>query len=337
MSMKRILRAFCLTGLLLTMTACNAQGGSVIDNESQGSAENSRTVVRIGSNRAIGTVTPYVAKEMGYFDNENYDVDVIEFGDGSTMMEAMAAGELDMAICGISPVATWQAKGTDIKVVASANGGGHVILSRSSSGIATAADLKGKTMTVPNIGTVTDTILKSYIMPMYGLSDDDITAVPGVKGADMVTMLETTGEVDAIMTWEPYASAGELNYADIPGVFDVAKEWQKDTGNKNLYPVNVICATGDMCNNEPDTVRNLLKVIKKTVDYIQNNPTEAHKVMAEVLGLDVAVVDKASERSQITFDVDVDATLGTLKWAYEAGFLEQMPDPDVLFDLSFMP
>jgi NitT/TauT family transport system substrate-binding protein len=80
-------------------------------------------VIRIGTNRALGTVTPYVGKTRGVFAKRGVTVEIVDFSDGSTLMEAFASGQLDVALLGIAPTAIWQGKGVPLKVVAAANGG----------------------------------------------------------------------------------------------------------------------------------------------------------------------------------------------------------------------
>ena len=48
----------------------------------------------------------FVAQELGYFEEAGLNVELLEFSDGSAMMEAFAAGELDVAMGGIGPAAT---------------------------------------------------------------------------------------------------------------------------------------------------------------------------------------------------------------------------------------
>src|ERR1700684_2322495 len=113
--------------------------------------------VRVGTNRALGTVIPFVAKSKGYFQQQGLQVDVVDFADGSPM-EAFASGQLDIALLGIAPSAIWQGQGVSLKVVAAANGGGHVLLTRTDSGINNLQQLKGRKVATPKPGTVTDTL-----------------------------------------------------------------------------------------------------------------------------------------------------------------------------------
>lgn len=298
-------------------------------------ADSDAVVVRIGSNRAIGTVTPYLAESLGYFDGKEYQIEILEFTDGAALMEAMAAGELDIGIVGISPVATWNAKGLDVRVVASANGGGHVIVTTTERGFSSVADLQGKVVAGPSPGTVTDTLVKSYIFPQYSMTSDDVTMLTGMKGADMITTLVNTDEIDAAVTWEPFISMAELTYDNIQILFDASEEWLND-GNQELYPVNVIAATGEFCDGNEDELKDILQTIEKTVNYTENNPQEACEKMAELLELDTAVVERALKRSRLTFKVDVEASMATLKWACDLGYLDELPKEDKLFDFNYI-
>ncbi len=326
--MKKKLKLLSIALLLIINTAL---GGCGSHSENEGK----ENVIRIGSNRAIGTVTPYLADELGYFDGKDYQIEILEFADGATLMEAMAAEELDIGIVGISPVATWNAKGLDVRVVASANGGGHVILTKKENGFSSVADLEGKLMAGPSPGTVTDTLLKSYILPKYSMTSDDITVITGMSGADMVTTLVNTDEVDAILTWEPFVSMAELTYDNIDVLFDSSAEWIAD-GHTELYPVNVIAARGEFCDTHETELRDVLRTIEKTVDYVNTNPEEANEKISTLLELDEHVVERAMQRSKLTFDVDIDATLETLKWARDLGYLERLPGEEELFDFNYI-
>lgn len=326
--MRRILKCLAVSFMILSVISLPGCGKNTED-------EDKENVIRFGSNRAIGTVTPYLADELGYFEGKDYKIEILEFADGAALMEAMAAEELDIAIVGISPVATWNAKGLDVRVVASANGGGHVIATKKENGFSSVADLKGKVIAGPSPGTVTDTLLKSYILPKYSMTSDDITVITGMSGADMVTTLINTDELDAILTWEPFVSMAELTYDNIDVIFDSAEEWIAD-GHEELYPVNVIVASGEFCDTHEKELKDVLLTIEQTVDYVYANPDIANAKIAALLELDVAVVEQAMQRSKLTYDVDVNATLETLKWACELGYLEQLPKEEDLFDFNYI-
>ena len=81
---KKIFRVLWI--MLLTLSLLLA--GGCADKSKEAVKSNK---IRIGSNRAIGTVTPYLAQALGYFDNKDYEIEILEFSDGAALMEAMAA------------------------------------------------------------------------------------------------------------------------------------------------------------------------------------------------------------------------------------------------------
>ncbi|MFD1400404.1 ABC transporter substrate-binding protein [Robinsoniella peoriensis] len=303
------------------------------EQDTQGSSEaaGGDNVIRVGSILALGTATPFVAQENGLFEGSDISIEVTQFADGSALMEAFAAGELDVALSGVIPVATWISKGIDMKVVASANGGGHVLMTRKDTGITSVEDLKGKTIAEPNIATVTDALLRSKILGDAGLDPDmDVTLIPGMKPADMATVLMVTKEVDAMITWEPFAAQAEKDYEDITVLYDTAKEIKEETGSNAFYPVNVVAANQDFIDNRPEDLDKFLDIYKKTVDYINTDPG-ANAVLAKVLDMDETTIQNARERIDYTFDIDQAATLETLQWAADLGYIDKVPDESEIF------
>ncbi|MBD5136078.1 MAG: ABC transporter substrate-binding protein [Lachnospiraceae bacterium] len=323
--MKRMKRIIAM--VLVCVMAGVIVTGCGSDNKKEESGK-----IMIGTNRALGTVTPLLAEKLGYFEENGIKFEIVEFGDGTALMEAMAAGELDMGFVGIVPVSTWVAKGTDIRVVASANGGGHVIMSKESKEIKTLSDLKGHSLSTPSIGTVTDVILRASLLADEGIDPEEISIMPGMKPADMATALEVSGEVDAIMTWEPFASQAEQMYDDITVVADAAEVWKEKTGSDTAYPVNVVCATGKFADKHKEELKNVLNALEQTVNYINgDNHDDAVEKIAEILDVDKEIIENACKRTDFSYEIDKEAIYQILGWASDLGYLEKVPEDSELF------
>jgi NitT/TauT family transport system substrate-binding protein len=296
--------------------------------------------IRIGTNRALGTVVPYVANDLGLYQKQGLRAKIVDFNDVTTLMEAFSSGQIDVAMLGIAPSAIWQAKGVPLKVVASANGGGHVLMTRQGTGIHTLGDLAGKKVATPKPGTVTDTLFRASLMRDIAHldPDKDIQIVPNMAAADMPTVLFASREVDAAITWEPYASQAEAKYKNAVVLYDAAAEWRKShPADKDFYPVNVVIARQDLIDNHPDILRKFLSAHVATIDYINRHPAEANPLIATALQLDPAIVTAARRRIDFTSHVNVAASLTTLEWAHSLGYLKAVPQPSTLFDLRFLP
>ena len=296
--------------------------------------------IRIGTNRALGTVTPYVAQDKGFFQLNGVRVDVVDFNDVTTLMEAFSSGQIDVAFVGIAPSAIWQEKGVNLKIVASANGGGHVLLARDDSGINDLRGLKGKKVATPKPGTTTDTLFRALIDQNLARldPDKDIKIVPGLAAADMPTALFVSREVDAAITWEPFASQAEAQFKNAKVLYDAAAEWRKSHAQSNqLYPVNVVIARQAFIDTRPYDLRKLLTAHVQTIKFINDHPEQANDLIALETKLDKAVVAAARRRIDYTAKVDIDASLQTLEWSRQLGYLKNAPAAAKLFDLSFLP
>ncbi len=291
--------------------------------------------ITVGAIKALGTITPYIAKEKNFFEEAGLDVEIVDFADGSALGEAFAASGIDIAFMGIAPTATWQSKGVDLKIIASANGGGHVILTREDTGINSIEDLKGKIIAEPNPGTVTDTLLRDYILPNAGLDPEkDLQILSGLKPADMAASLAVTKEVDAIITWEPFSTQALKQYEGLKLVYDSAKEVPGNSETNALYPVNVASASVDLITNHPKELQAFIDAYKKTIDFLQQDPT-ANAVLAKELDLEESVVEKARERVDYTYKIDAKGLFQTLQWAKDLGYLDAIPSEDEIFDYTF--
>jgi NitT/TauT family transport system substrate-binding protein len=324
--------AFSLAASGLLACGANHQGAA----RKPGSA----AAIKVGTNRALGTVTPYVARTKGYFQRHGEDVDIVDFSDGSTLMEAFASGQLDIALLGIAPSAIWHAKGVGLKVVASANGGGHVLLTRADSGITDLRGLKGKKVATPKPGTVTDTLFRAEIVKELARldSDKDVQIVPDVAPADMPTALFVSREVDAAITWEPFASQAEARFKNAKVLFDGSAEWRKSHASPQpLYPVNVVIARQSFIDSRPGDLRSFLAAYVDAIRFINSDPQQANPIIAKEVELDETVVAAARQRIDYTAQIDPEAGLKTLEWSKTLGYLKELPSPSAFFDLNYLP
>jgi NitT/TauT family transport system substrate-binding protein len=296
-------------------------------------------LIRVGTNRALGTVTPYVARSQGFFTARGVAVEIVDFQDGSTLMEAFAAGHVDVALLGIAPAAIWQGRGLQLKVVAAANGGGHVLLTRDDSGITSIAGLRGRKVATPKPGTVVDTLFRAHVARELAKLDPerDLMIIPGVAPADMPAALLVSREVDAAITWEPFASQAEAQYKGARVLFDAAAEWRRTHPAAPLYPVNVVIARQDLIDGRPQELRRFLEAYEDALRFINGRPAEANLVIAKEIKLDPAIVAAARRRIDFGSRIDVAAALQTLAWSKQLGYLRELPAEGALFDLRFLP
>lgn len=294
-----------------------------------------QVAIRVGVIRALGTCTPLMAERMGFFDGRSIDVSIAIFPDGPTMMQAFAAGQIDVGYGGLVPAAIWFMNGIDLRIIGSANAGGHTILARAGSGIDRVSDLAGKKVAAPSVGSVTDTLLRGWVLDeVAGLSATaDLTLIPGIAPADMPSMLCITREVDAVVTWEPFVSQALLSYDGVEVLFDYATEWRALNEGRN-YPVNVITVRERFKSDHPDALKAYMDVHRRTVEFMTGIPQEAHQIMAQEFQLPVEVVRGSLTRMDFLLDLDVAACMDIMGFAKRLGYMRDLPHPDELFELG---
>lgn len=324
------MRKFCFTrawALVLVMALIAAVVGCAPEKEPGGE-------ITLGVIKALGTVSPYVAQAQGYFEEEGVEVRLVEFPDGPSMMEAFASGSLDVAIGGLAPAAIWRSRGIDIRIVAAANSGGHLILTREELGLTDISDLEGRRVATPRTGSVTDTLFRAYALTtLAGLDPDrDLKISPGMAPDAMPAALFLTREIDACVTWEPFAAQALSQFQGAQVLFNFNSEWKKSHGSS--YPVNVVSATAEMIGPRRDDLRALLIAHRRTQDFIESELATANEIIARELTLDPSVIGSARQNVEFTFSVDPDQAMVILKMVRSLGYVEQLPEPGDLFFLQ---
>lgn len=134
----------------------------------------------------------------GFFTEEGLDVKLVEFADGPTIIAAMESGSIDMGYIG--PGAHKLCINGRAKIfMLSQIGDGDSVLARKSSGIESAADLKGKKVGYSS-GTSSEMILQ-YALEEAGLTMGDIEAYE-MEVSSLVTAM-ISGSIDACAAWSP--------------------------------------------------------------------------------------------------------------------------------------
>ncbi len=156
--------------------------------------------------QAIVQLSPvWIAEKKGYFKEEGLQVELREFASGQAALQTLLNEKgLDLATASQTPVIFNSFHRNDYAVI-----GGMVysdedikILARQDRGIKAPEDLKGKIVGITT-GTAGQFFLSLFLtyhqMPMSDLKIVDLKP-------DRLSQALIEGQVDAIVTWEPYIS-----------------------------------------------------------------------------------------------------------------------------------
>ncbi|WP_437537826.1 aliphatic sulfonate ABC transporter substrate-binding protein [Sorangium sp. So ce726] len=169
--------------------------------EKPGAAANAPVKLTVGHDLWIGYAGVFIANELGLFKQAGLDVELKPFSNPGDTLPALAAGKLDIGLTTLQNLAVLSGNGdTDVVAIAlidSSNGADAVVAKE---GVASMADLKGKTVAL-TLGEVNHMLFLAGLKKS-GLSTDDVKVTS--MSADDAGAAFVAGKVDAAVTWEPW-------------------------------------------------------------------------------------------------------------------------------------
>lgn len=260
------------------------------------------------------SVAIMLGKAKGFYDEEfakdgvavKYDM----YLSGPPMIEAFAGGRADFAHTGDMPPLSAKSSGVDIKVVGRAGytPTGNAILVRPDAPFKSIAELKGKKVAV-QVGSSAHQFL-ILALKKQGLTTGDVNIV-NLAASDHQAALET-GNVDAIVTWEPWSAV--LENAKAGRVLE-----DSSTGLKRY--IGVLLARNDFAKQYPDYLERLLKVNDRAVQYLKEHPEESLELIAKESKLPVDSI----RRMVVTSDWSADLIPADLEMLQQTkDFLKEM-------------
>lgn len=308
---------------LLLVTAC---GGTQKEGEKE---LNTATELRIAGGNVY---FPYViALEKGWFEEElGNEIKVTafsDFGSGPAMMEAMTAGDIDVALLGDMPVVQVKANDVDVKVISSlfTSVKGYQLIAAEGSGIEKLEDIKGKTVAVMS-GSTNHKLLLKYLEAV-NYTEDDLDIVY-LNNADQLAAF-VGKNVDAAVTQVPTSTT----IIRETGAYQVTDAEGYDT------ILTVIAGNNEYMQQNPEIIRKFLKVLIRANEWAAENQDEAIAVVSAFSDQDVDTTrlyfDTRTFRCSLDQDVR-DALDGTVSYLYKAGTISSEIDIDDLIDDSYL-
>jgi NitT/TauT family transport system substrate-binding protein len=268
----------------------------------------------------------------------NVTLDIKTFNAGPALIEALFAGEIDIAYIGPNPAINGYVKsnGEALRVIAGASSGGALFIVRPEAGIKEAGDLDGKKLATPQIGGTQDVALRHYVQE-NGLQTADkggtVEIIP-TQNPDILTLFQQ-GELDGAWVPEPWATRLILE-AGGEVFIDERDSWP----NGQFVTTHVIVST-PFLNEHRDLVTKFLGAHVDTVEFIKANPEETKSLVnAEIERITTKplpreVLDKSYLNLDFTYDPLPQTLLVSADHAFELGFLgSAKPELNGIYDLA---
>jgi NitT/TauT family transport system substrate-binding protein len=287
------------------------------------------------SQALIGISRGDFAKALG----PSVTIDAKLFNAGPSVIEALFAGQIDLAYIGPNPAITGyvRSKGAALRVVAGATSGGAGLVVRPQAMIQTAADLSGKRIASPQLGNTQDIALRAYVAA-NGLRLTEKGGTVQVIPTDNPSILDLfrRGDIDGAWVPEPWTSR---LIVDGGGTLFLDERSLWPNGD---FTTAVVIVSKQFLDAHPDLVKAWLQAHVAVTIWEQSHADEAKALANEQIriatgkALSVAVLDGAWSRERVTYDPIGASIVQSAKSAFAAGFLDQDPDLTGLVDLTLL-
>jgi len=328
--------ALLVVALLLITAGCTQPSGTTTTTATKAAATTVSPVkeIRIGYQPSTHQMAEVTAMEKGWFKQDLGALGVENVSDrvfptGAPEMQAMLAGDLDVAYVGAAPVLSAVATGLDAKIVAGVNTQGSDLVVANTVNYTGPQSLKGLTIATFQAGTIQDTILRDWLTKNNLTPDKDVI-IKGMNGGDAVTAI-TAGKVDAVFLPTPSPST----------VVNQGKG-RIVVHSGEMYPNHTCCVlvvSGKLIREHPEIVKQIIATNDKAVAWNQQNTDEAAVIFATKTGAKLEDVQASLKEWDGNWASDPNIIVApVLDYAtiqYNLGYIKKNLTKDDLFDLSF--
>lgn len=300
--------------------------------------QDGRPVLRVGFFPNITHVQALLGKQDKFNKATGCDIEWKKFNAGSTEIEAMMAGELDMGYIGPGPAINGYIKTRgEIQIIAGACGGGAVLVSRRGLKIKSASELKNKRIAVPQFGNTQHIVLKQ-ILDSEGLKETTkggTVEIIQAENPDVKTLFDR-GEIDAAFVPEPWASR-LIQETGANIVMDYNQVWR---GGK--YPVAVLIARKSFIQEHPEIVRKFVNAHVELTESASVNKADTKNIINEEIRkltgkkLSDEVMNSSFSRLFINYEIDKQSVLDMAVLMSKLGIVKEKQDMKGIFDLKYI-
>ncbi|HLH91532.1 MAG TPA: ABC transporter substrate-binding protein [Xanthobacteraceae bacterium] len=273
-----------------------------------------------------------VGVAAGIFHKHGLDIEIANFGGDAKLLQALAAGSIDMALGG-GPTIAFVAKGTPmLGVAAIADAPGTIMLVVKKDGpVKTEDDLKGRTVSVSTAGSLTYWLAKE-LSRRHGWGNDGIKIAPLGTPVAQVAALRT-GQVDGVVT-----ETNTILRLEEEGVGRILVRFRDRIKD---FHVHAAFASRALIAQNPDAVRNFLAAWFETIGYMETHKDETVAIAARVAGVSPSVAARNYDEIMPIFNRTghfEPKALAVLAGSFvDMGLLPEKPDMSKLYTEQFLP
>jgi NitT/TauT family transport system substrate-binding protein len=219
----------------------------------------------------------WIAKEKGFFGKHGLDVQVVLIESGTTTIQALLAGETQIAQVAGGVIISSGLAGADVVGIAGLENRLAFSLVTQKE-ITRPEQLKGTRLAVSRFGSASD-LGARLILQRLGLAAEKDVAILQVGGTSTRLAAMTKGSVEAaVLTPEFFLLAKKAGFNTLADPLSV----------KIDFPQNGVATTRAFIKTNPGAVSSYLKAIVEGIHFFRNNRTESIRILRKYLKIEDA-------------------------------------------------
>ncbi len=297
-------------------------------------ASNDLTELNIGYQPSTHQIAYMTAYEKGWWqaDLEPYGITKIneyQFPTGAPEMQAMMAGNLDVAYVGAAPAITALSGGLDAKIVEPVQINGSSLVLRPEYEYKSPQDLKGLKIATFPAATIQDTLLREWLKE-NGLDPEKDVTILGMTPGDAVTAISAK-QVAAVFLPHPSPAVIENE----GNGRTIVQSGQMEANHSCC----VLVVSGKLIREHPDIVEQIVRTHIKATEYNQAHVDEAAQIYSNKTTENLETVRKSLKEWDGRWITDPtiieDSAVNYSNIQHELGYIPKSLTRDEIFDTSF--
>jgi NitT/TauT family transport system substrate-binding protein len=232
--------------------------------------------VRIAVPTSITYIPIYLARELGYYNEEGLEVVIEDVPGGSKALQAMFGGSVDLSGSAFEMAVQLTSEGHSVRsflTILERPGLALAVSPASKRRVIQIGDLKGAVVGISVPGSASHYFLR-YLLARNGISETNVGIASIGLGATAAAALER-GQIDAgVLT----GSAITTMKRRFPNLLILADgrtaEGVKQIYGVNVYPAHDLLAPTEWLRRNPVTARKLVRAVLRAMQYMQEHSVE---------------------------------------------------------------
>lgn len=232
-----------------------------------------------------------LTKQLGFFDEQNLNVELIDEASGQSAEQEVLTGNVDAASGSYDHVIDVAGLGKSLINVIQfglAPGGTEMVSAKKASEIKSPADWKGKNFGITSLGSGSH-LLSQYLAGRNGVKPSEVNWIPAGAGATLIAAFQQ-GKVDVAWTTEPTISQ-LLKTGDAKIQVDLRTPEAARGPMGGDYPFICLFMKSDYMEKNKAVVQRLVNAYVKTLKWVNTHSAEE---ITDKMPPDFYAADKAA-------------------------------------------